>query len=152
MRRFRAGLLMMALIATPGAAAPAPSAPEAVLGRWVAYEASNSTTSIVELYLEQGLLAGRVVEVLDAHGLRIAPLCERCAAPLAGRPITGMRFLWGLRFSEGRWAGGRVLDLRPGLSQGTEANADLSLVDGELLLRAYVGLPLLGQSRVWRRP
>lgn len=153
MRPLRAfTLLLLGLLANASGAAPAPGGAEAVLGRWIAYEASNSTTSVVELYLEQGLLAGRVLEVLDAHGQRIAPLCDRCAPPLAGRPIIGMRFLWGLRFSDGGWVGGRVLDLRPGLSQGAEANADLSLLDGELVLRAYVGLPLLGQSRVWRRP
>lgn len=152
MRRLRVLGLLLSLFAAASGASPAPDAAAAVLGRWFAYEPSNSTTSIVELYLEQGLLAGRVLEVLDADGRPIAPRCDRCAEPLAGRPIPGMRFLWGLRAREGTWVGGRVLDLRPGLSQGVEANADLRLVNGELVLRAYLGLPALGQSRVWRRP
>lgn len=145
-------LLLLALIATSKAAAPPPNAAEKVLGRWIAHEASNDTTSVIELYLEQDLLAGRVVEIRDADGLRIAPRCERCPAPLAGSPISGLRFLWGLRAEDGRWVGGRVLDLRPGLSQGVEANAELQAVNDELRLHAYLGLPALGQSRIWRRP
>ncbi|ROH93721.1 DUF2147 domain-containing protein [Stagnimonas aquatica] len=153
MRPLRAfALLLLALIARPNAAAPPPAAAEAVLGRWIAYEASSDTSSVIELYLEQGLLAGRVIEVRDASGLRIAPRCERCPEPLAGSPISGLRFLWGLRAEDGRWVDGRVLDLRPGLSQGVEANAELQLLNGELRLHAYLGLPALGQTRVWRRP
>src|SRR3546814_10059043 len=86
-------LLLLAASLSPAAAADAP------LGRWLATEADQKSTSIIELYLEGDQLAGRVVEVGDRNGQAVADTCADCPGELQGQAIAGMRFLWGDRKS-----------------------------------------------------
>src|SRR3546814_10634347 len=136
-------LLLLAASLSPAAAADAP------LGRWLATEADQKSTSIIELYLEGDQLAGRVVEVVDRNGQAVADTCADCPGELQGQAIVGMRFLWGLHEENGRWTGGKVMDLRDGLTQGVIANADLEVPGDTLTLHAYPGLRAFGQSRTW---
>src|SRR3546814_12362603 len=94
-------LLLLAASLSPAAAADAP------LGRWLATEADQKSTSIIELYLEGDQLAGRVVEVVDRNGQAVAATCADCPGELQGQAIVGMRFLWGLHEENGRWTGGK---------------------------------------------
>lgn len=144
LRRLSIPLLLAASL-SPAAASDAP------LGRWLATESDQNTTSIVELYLEGDQLAGRIVEVVDHDGRPLAGICAHCPDALRGQPIAGMRFLWGLREQDGRWTGGKVMDLRDGLTQGMVAKADLEVHDDKLTLHAYLGLRAFGQSRIWHR-
>jgi uncharacterized protein (DUF2147 family) len=126
-------------------------ADDSLVGRWSAYEADEKTTTTIELFREGETLSGRVLGITDAQGQSLQRVCSRCAGEQAGKPIVGMRFLWGLREDGERWTGGKVMDLRDGLTQGKSANAELSLVEGRAVLYAYVGLRVLGQNRVWTR-
>lgn len=137
-------LLVVALSSNAGS-----ESADRVLGRWLAIEGADGTVSTIELYLEGDALAGRVIRVTDADGQVLHPVCERCAGDLEGKPITGMRFLWGLHPEEGKWVGGSVIDLRDGITQGTVASAELALVDGNVRLHAHLGIRALGQSRTW---
>src|SRR3546814_2430030 len=77
--------------------------------RWLATEADQKSTSIIELYLEGDQLAGRVVEVVDRNGQAVADTCADCPGELQGQAIVGMRFLWGLHEENGRWTGGKEI-------------------------------------------
>jgi hypothetical protein len=142
MRPAIAALIVAVCIAPCTAAAdadadPAPTAPD-LRGIWYAYEAADQTTSTIELYLDAGRLSGRMLAITDANG---QPRNWRCA-----------RFLRDLKPGQGRWADGDVVDLRPGLTQGVHAKAELTLDEqGRLTLLGYRGLRSLGQSRVWTR-
>jgi uncharacterized protein (DUF2147 family) len=133
------------------ASAPASAAGETPLGRWLAPDAGQHTMSTIELYLEGDELAGRVVGVVDRHGRPLAGKCADCPGELRDQPIVGMRFLWGLHEQNGRWTGGRVIDLRDGVTQGVIAHADLEVDGDRLTLHAYLGMRALGQSRTWQR-
>ncbi|HET8881479.1 MAG TPA: DUF2147 domain-containing protein [Solimonas sp.] len=147
----RSALLCCGAALLIAAGMPASAAGETPLGRWLAPDAAQHTVSTIELYLEGNELAGRVVEVVDRDGRPLAGICARCPDELRGRPIAGMRFLWGLHEKDGRWTGGKVIDLRDGLTQGVIANADLEIDGDRLTLHAYLGVRALGQSRTWRR-
>lgn len=133
------------------ASIPASAAGETPLGRWLAPDATQHTTSTIELYLEGDELAGRVVGVVDRDGRPVANTCAHCPGELRGQPIVGMRFLWGLREKNGRWTGGKVMDLRDGLTQGATAHAEIEVDGDRLTLHAYLGMRALGQSRTWQR-
>lgn len=133
------------------ASVPTAAAGDTPLGRWLASDATQHTTSTIELYLEGDELAGRVVKVVDRDGRPVARTCERCPGELEGQPIIGMRFLWNLHEENGQWGDGKVMDLRDGLTQGVIAHADLEVDGDRLTLHAYLGIRALGQSRTWRR-
>lgn len=96
-------------------------------------------------------MSGRVERIEDPSGKALFPICERCPGEMRGKPLPGLRFLSGLRKEGDRWVGGHAIDLRDGMTQGFTANCDLSLVDGQAVLRAYVGLRAFGHTRVWTR-
>ena len=151
-----AALIVAVCIApcTPAADAdadPAPTAPD-LRGIWYAYEAADQTTSTIELYLDAGRLSGRMLAITDANGQPRNWRCARCDGDLHDAPVIGARFLRDLKPGQGRWADGDVVDLRPGLTQGVHAKAELTLDEqGRLTLLGYRGLRSLGQSRVWTR-
>lgn len=152
----RAWRLLLAVTATAVHAAaanadPATNAPD-LCGLWYAYEAADGSTSTIELYLEHGRLSGRMLAITDANGQARNWRCERCDGDLHQAPVVGARFLRDLKPDQGRWIDGDVVDLRPGLTQGVHAKAELTLDEqGRLTLLGYRGLRSLGQSRVWTR-
>jgi uncharacterized protein (DUF2147 family) len=71
-------------------------------------------------------------------------------AALRGKPLDGLRMLWGLRYQpdQGEWTGGHVYDLE----DGNTYQCLIRLVDaGHLRLRGYFGITLLGGSTIWTR-
>ncbi|SHG69739.1 Uncharacterized conserved protein, DUF2147 family [Hydrocarboniphaga daqingensis] len=156
MRPAIAALIVAACIAPCTAAAdadadPAPTAPD-LRGIWYAYEAADQTTSTIELSLDAGRLSGRMLAIAGADGQPRNWRCERCDGDLHQAPVVGARFLRDLKPDQGRWIDGDVVDLRPGLTQGVHAKAELALDEqGRLTLLGYRGLRSLGQSRVWTR-
>lgn len=149
MRTFRTVTAASALLAVALSSRAGSESADGVLGRWLAIESADATVSTIELYLEGDALAGRVIRVTGADGQVLNPVCARCSGDLEGKPITGMRFLWGLHPEDGKWTGGSVIDLRDGITQGTVASAELALVDGNVRLHAHLGIRALGQSRTW---
>jgi hypothetical protein len=144
LRRFALLLLFVAVVAR--------AADEPLVGRWRTVEdPSTGVVSIIELYLEGETMSGRVERIEDPSGKPLFPICEDCPGDMAGKPLPGLRFLSGLRKDGDRWVDGRAIDLRDGLTQGVAANCDLELVDGKAVLRAWVGVRALGETRVWTR-
>ncbi|MFG5121283.1 DUF2147 domain-containing protein [Methylorubrum sp. POS3] len=68
---------------------------------------------------------------------------------LRGRNLRGTVILSGLRWDQAvrRWEGGSLYDG----SSGRTYSAYVSLVDGHMELRGYLGIPLLGQTIILRR-
>src|SRR3546814_12303129 len=58
-----------------------------------------------------------------------------------------MRFHWGLHEENGRWTGGKVMDLRDGLTQGVIAKADPKVTGHTLTLHAHLDLRAFRQAR-----
>lgn len=153
-RRSVAALITAACIApcTAGTDADQASTAPDLRGIWYAYEAADRTTSTIELYLEAGCLSARMLAITDVNGQPRNWRCERCDGELHDAPVIGARFLRDAKPGQGRWVDGDVVDLRPGLTQGVHARAELTLdAQGRLTLLGYRGLRSLGQSRVWTR-
>ncbi|HEY0973224.1 MAG TPA: DUF2147 domain-containing protein [Solimonas sp.] len=138
--------------ANPAADPPSVAEADRIEGLWLSTE-DDGIRSHMEIVREADGYAGRVRYVESADGQPLQPVCARCPAPHAKQPIVGMRFLWGLQpQGNGKWSGGRVMDLRDSVTQGTIANAELTLLpNGQLKLLGYLGMRALGQSRVWQR-
>jgi hypothetical protein len=113
-------------------------ADEPLLGRWKAVDEGNSgAVTIIELYMDGGFMNGRVARVFDRYGNDINPVCERCFGELQNRPLIGATFIRGLRFNGAKWVDGKVIDLRPGLTQGVEASCEIEMVGSKAKLFGY---------------
>lgn len=130
----------------------AATAADPVEGRWVtAPEPGSGDVTILRLFIEGDRMHGEIEAVFDANNAPKHPICERCPGELRGKPLVGMRFLRDLRREGTRWIEGRVMDLRPGLTQGVVAQCELTPSGQQLVIEAWKGLRALGTSRTWER-
>lgn len=147
-----AALLSAAAFAQPGGAPPSAGAPGAAgataaapaasqLGRWLT-ESGNLEVDVAPC---GAALCGTVVRVLANRSMS-SPGTEMAAAD--SRPALGMVLLSDFMPSgEGEWKG-QIYNRENGKTYSalmTHPEAD------QLLIRAYIGLPLLGKTQVWRR-
>lgn len=125
--------LIMALIAialpTAGLAAPAE-------GYWKTIDdETGKAKSIVKVYVEDGTLYGKVVELLNRPEGDENPVCEDCEGSRKDQPIKGMVFLWGMKKDDDVWEDGTILDP----ANGKTYDCKVWLEDGKLMVRGYVG-------------
>ena len=133
-------VLAAASAAPPAFAQPAPQQ----LGRWI----TESGNLEVEVAPCGDAFCGTVVRVIANRSMS-APGTEMAAAD--GRPALGMAILRDLRPGEGdgknEWKG-EIYNRENGKTYSALVTAPAA---DQLLIRAYVGLPLLGKTQVWRR-
>ncbi len=124
------------------------SQPKAPLGRWIT-ESGNLEVNIAPCNPGgSNALCGKVVRVLANRSMS-APGTDMAAAD--ARPALGMTLLSGLRPAEGGSSEyqGEIYN---------RENAKIYRVNltpaepEQLLVHAYVGIPLFGKTQVWRRP
>jgi uncharacterized protein (DUF2147 family) len=115
------------------------------------WETIDDTTkkprSHVRIVEENGVLTGVVIKGLDPNDKPDA-VCELCTDERKGKPIIGMTIIRNLKRDGDKWTGGDVLDPK----NGKVYRAQISLPDKKtLVLRGYIGTPLLGRSQTWSR-
>ncbi len=105
--------------------------------------------SLVRNQIDQGLLHGRVEEILTEPNGGRDKLCEECEGDRHNRPVVGMTILWDLSDDGDWWQGGRILDP----ANGREYKARLRLLEsGDTLeVRGFIGFSLIGRSQTWHR-
>jgi uncharacterized protein (DUF2147 family) len=133
-------VLAASLLAAPLALAQAPNQP---LGRWIT-ESGNLEVDIAPC---ASGLCGTVVRVLGNRSMS-GPGQEMQAAD--ARPALGMVILSELQpAGEGGELAGTIYNRENGKNYSVKLATDAA---GQMLVRAYVGLPLFGKTQVWRRP
>lgn len=140
------GLLALCLAQSAGAQQSLAATPaKAPLGRWIT-ESGNLEVDIAPCAGET--LCGKVVRVLANRSMS-APGADMAAAD--ARPALGMTLLSGLRPS-----GDGSTEYQGEIYNRENAKtyrATLTPAEpDQLLVRAYVGIPLFGKTQVWRRP
>jgi uncharacterized protein (DUF2147 family) len=66
---------------------------------------------------------------------------------LRTRSLKHIVFVQGLRWEDGKWGGGSLYDG----SSGRTYRCKVEMKDGKMLLRAYLGMSILGQTRSFHR-
>lgn len=147
------GLLLALLLATlsfpplPAAAAVAAGWSTPV-GLWAPIDsATGKPQGLIAIYEQNGLYYGRI-EPVSAQDDRSAR-CTACTGSRHDQPMIGLVLMRHLRYQNGHYVGGDILDPRNGHVFGCE----LHLIDGgrKLVMRGYLGIPLFGHSEVWQR-
>ena len=144
---------MQSTTAGPPASASIPH-PKAPLGRWITESGNlevdvapcNGPTASGGSRTGSTTLCGKVVRVLANRSMS-APGTDMAVAD--ARPALGMTLLSALRDTGGGDYQGEIYNRENAKTYRatlTPAEPD------QLLVRAYVGIPLFGKTQVWRRP
>lgn len=144
MRHSRLWLLLAAAL-TSGAMSPPLASPE---GLWrIVDQDSGAQLGLARFYARDGRIYGRLEG--GANSAPLAGLCTACRDDRHNQPRQGLEFIRDLAPAGDAYAGGSILDPDTGRSYGCE----VKVMDGgrKLVVRGYLGLPLLGRSQTWIR-
>ncbi|MCL2187001.1 MAG: DUF2147 domain-containing protein [Treponema sp.] len=133
-----------------------------VLGYWLSVdEKTNKVTAGWQIYLENGVLFGRIVSLADEPRGTLATECNASYRnfPLPGRvnqmEVAGPPWIFGLtKHTSGEWRGGNIIDPASGnmyICKIIHRPADGRRYQVETLeMRGEIGLGI-GRSQFWRR-
>jgi len=132
---------------------------DAIVGTWTTAEGKST----VEIFKNGGLYHGRIValkeplyptdpdhaDYVDGREGQLKVDRKNPDEKLRDRPIIGMDLMTGFTHDGGDvWSGGTIYDPE----NGKTYRCKLTLVaPGELKVRGYVGIALLGRTTVWTR-
>jgi hypothetical protein len=142
------GRLLVAILLLAGAPARAQSPTAA--GFWQSSTEEGRPDGWFYFSERNGYFEGRLVRTFDAEGLVNKPdVCRKCPGEQRNAPLVGLMIVSGMKRESLEYDGGQILDPR----DGSLYHAQMSLSpDGrQLSLRGYIGVPMLGQTRVWTR-
>lgn len=136
--------------AAPAAHAPAPSGPQ-LAGFWQAYNDDGKPGGVFYFYENHGLFEGRLVKSISyPDDPPSSPLCVQCPGDKKNTPMMGLVIVMGMkRIGPTKYEDGHILDPRDGSIYNAEL--DVTPDNKKLNLRGYLGISLLGQTRVWTR-
>jgi uncharacterized protein (DUF2147 family) len=121
-------------------------AQQAVVGTWD----EQNGGGIIEMFIKDGVLYGKVVHTgskLDNNGV-----CKQCDGARKNQPYVGMIVMYGFK-PEGTtevWGGGTIIDL-PNAARTASGKIKIQNNGTELNVRGYIGSPMLGETKIWKR-
>ena len=131
---------------TPQGTAASQSPQDVIVGKW---EADDGTVKL-DMYksgseFQAHLLYGN--EVVEADQTTFKQDAKNPNPTLRSRSLKNIVFIWGLHWDDGEWTDGSLYDG----SSGKTYRCKVEIKDGKMLLRGYLGISLLGQTRAFHR-
>lgn len=116
-------------------------------GRWTTIDdKTGQKRAVVQLSVSGNTLSGTIIEPYKQPG--DTGICDECPGAFKGKPVKGLRFVWGLQQKgPNEWEGGKILDPKTGKIY----NAKMKLNGDQLEVRGYLGVSLLGRTQTWIR-
>jgi uncharacterized protein (DUF2147 family) len=119
-------------------------------GVWQQIDPDTGKVGALVTFTENGgIYHGFLSKLFPDAGDDPNPLCHKCPGAQRGKPFLGLMFIDGMKRSGLAYEGGTILD--PDTGTLYSASMQLSPDGNALTVRGYVGIPLFGQSQVWRR-
>lgn len=119
-----------------------------VVGKWRTIDDRNGVTkAIVELYMKDGLLQGKVLKILEKGKENF--ICTKCKGELKDKPVEGMQIIFSFRDSgNGVYKGKRLFDPEQAMTFRGKIWLDPNNVN-QLKVRGY--LAFLYRTQTWLR-
>lgn len=119
---------------------------DAILGQWV----NSSGEAHIDIYKKGAKYFGKIVWLK-------APKDEKGNAKtdyknpddnLKARPILGLEMLKDFIYEDGKWTDGKIYDPKSGKTYSCNMNLKSN---GDLSMRGYIGISIIGRTEVWKR-
>lgn len=119
--------------------------PNSPVGQWKTIDdKSGKPKSIVQISESNGVLTGKIVELLEGASEKT---CSKCEGDLKDKPLVGMRILWDLRKEGDEWTGGKIFNPADGGTYTGKAK----LIDGGKTLDVTGSWMFIKRAQQWRR-
>jgi len=117
-----------------------------VLGKW----ANPSGEGQVEIYKRGEKYFGKLAWLKEPNDEKGKPKTDikNPNANLRSKSILGLEILKDFVFEDGKWTDGTIYDPKTGKTYSCNLNIKS---DGQLNIRGYVGISLIGRSESWKR-
>jgi hypothetical protein len=128
--------------------------PNALLDDWRILDSRSGVIESV-MHFEQekdGSYSGTVIKSSPNPLIRLYDTCMKCPAPFTDKPIVGMKVLWGFTQDakdSNRFNDGYAFDPKNGKTY--KAKIRISGDQRRMMLRGYIGTPIIGRTEVWLR-
>lgn len=120
--------------------------PTDILGVWL----SENKDGKVEIYQTGKRFYGKLIwgsRMFEADGKTSKKDTNNPDKKLAQRPLKDMIILQDFVFEDGQWQDGKIYDP----DNGKTYSCKMKLEDGNLNIRGYIGISLIGRTTVWTR-
>jgi uncharacterized protein (DUF2147 family) len=141
-----AGLMVLGLFGL----APSLAAGPDIKGVWAQLdEDTHKDQALIEISSQGSLYFGRIIKYYPDPGESADPICTACKGDKRGRHLIGIEVIENVRRHGDVFDGGTITDP----DDGGVYNVILKpSADGRnLSVTGYIGSPLLGETRVWKR-
>ena len=119
--------------------------PNSPVGKWKTIDdKSGKPKSIVQISESDGVLTGKIVELLEGATEKT---CSKCEGDLKDKPLVGMRILWDLKKEGDEWSGGKIFNPADGGTYTGKAK----LTDGGKTLDVTGSWMFIKRAQQWRR-
>lgn len=119
---------------------------DAVLGKWL----NPSGEGQVEIYKKADKYYGKLAWIKDPKDEKGNPKTDikNPNQSLRAKPILGLEILKDFIYEDGKWTDGSIYDPKTGKTY----SCNLTLKEnGQLGIRGYIGISLIGRSEVWKK-
>ena len=118
------------------------------VGNWRTIDdKTNKPSGTMVIYQRDGLLFGRVTSIADPKMQTV--LCHDCEGWAQNKPVMGLEVLRDMHPNGAQWDGGTILNPQDG--HVYHCRMHLGPKGQTLVLRGYIGLPMLGRTQTWQR-
>jgi uncharacterized protein (DUF2147 family) len=147
-------LSLAAALLTTAAQAVAQTAPSdaalSPVGVWITVDdTTHKPKALIDItQLPDGKLSGKLLTGLGEDH-KPHKRCTACTDERKGQLLQGMNIIRDLTRNGDMWENGKILDPE----NGKEYHARMNLTDEgqKLVVRGYIGIPLIGRSQTWLR-
>jgi uncharacterized protein (DUF2147 family) len=117
-----------------------------IIGKWI----SASGEGQIEIYSRSGKYFGKLAWIKEPNDEKGKPKTDikNPHANLRSKPLLGLEILKDFVFDDDKWADGTIYDPKTGKTY----SCNLTIKEnGQLNIRGYIGISLIGRSETWKR-
>lgn len=119
--------------------------PNSAAGKWKTIDdKTGKPKSIVQVTESNGVLTGKIVELLEGATEKT---CGKCEGDLKDKPLVGMKILWDLKKAGDEWTDGKIFNPADGGTYTSKAK----LTDGGKTLDVTGSWMFIKRTQKWQR-